>query len=121
MYELNVTAGFAAAHSLRGYKGACENLHGHNWKVDVVLESEKLDDIGMVVDFKEVKAALGEILAELDHSFLNELPQFQQVNPTTENLARHICEALAKRLPAGVRVQSVTSWESEKCGAKYVP
>lgn len=121
MYELLVTAGFAAAHCLRGYKGSCEKLHGHNWKIDVVLEAEKLDEIGMVVDFKDVKAALREVLEALDHSFLNDLPQFKQMNPTTENIARYVSESLAPRLPHGVRVKSVTSWESENCGAKYVP
>ena len=110
---------FAAAHRLRGYKGACEKLHGHNWKLDVVLQSNRLNDLGLVMDFHEVKAALKDILAEFDHSFLNDLARFKTVNPTTENIAKAVADELVKRLPEGVRVKSVTSWESDRCGATY--
>lgn len=120
MYELTVQADFAAAHCLRGYKGACENLHGHNWRLDIVLQSDQLNELGMVMDFKDVKAVLREILAEFDHAFLNDLPRFKTVNPTTENIARIVAEELGKRLPCSVTVKSVTSWESEKCAATYI-
>ena len=121
MFELIIKTEFAAAHRLRGYKGACENLHGHNWKVDVVLQSERLNDLGMVADFKDVKAALAEILDKFDHTFLNDVEPFKETNPTTENIAQAICEELGERLPEGVTVRSVTSWESDRCGATYVP
>ena len=121
MFELIIQTDFAAAHRLREYEGACENLHGHNWKVDVVLASERLNSLGMVVDFKEVKAALSEILGEFDHTYLNDNERFQTINPTTENIAKIICEELSARLPEGVRVKSVTSWESDRCGATYLP
>lgn len=119
MFELIIQTDFAAAHRLRGYKGACEKLHGHNWKLDVVLQSDRLNELGMVVDFQEVKVALKDILAEFDHSFLNDLARFKTVNPTTENIAKAVAQELAKRLPRGVRVKSVTSWESDRCGATY--
>jgi len=121
MFELTVRTEFAAAHCLRGYKGACEKLHGHNWKIDVVLRSARLDKLGMVMDFKEVKAALAQITGTLDHRLLNDLPPFRKANPTSENVARFIADRLAKRLPRGVRVKSVTSWESDRCGATYLP
>lgn len=121
MFELVIKTEFAAAHRLREYEGACENLHGHNWKIDVVLQADRLNGLGMVVDFKEVKAHLDEILDELDHAFLNDLERFKKVNPTTENIAKSICEELGRRLPEDVRVKSVTSWESDRCGATYVP
>lgn len=121
MYELVVNADFSAAHKLRGYQGECERLHGHNWRVQVALEAERLDELGMVMDFREVKRLLQEVLRKFDHAYLNELPRFKEQNPTTENMARVLCEELAPRLPAHVRVGRVTAWESEGCGATYVP
>ncbi len=119
MYELIVEADFAAAHSLRGYRGQCENLHGHNWKVQVVLKAEALDGLGMVMDFKEVKCALGEILEGFDHKHLNELASFKEENPTTENVSRVLYHELSKRLPQRISVSKVTTWESACCGASY--
>jgi 6-pyruvoyltetrahydropterin/6-carboxytetrahydropterin synthase len=120
MYELHFTTHFAAAHNLRGYQGSCERLHGHNWKVDVTLESDRLDSLGMVVDFREVKSTTNSLLEELDHRYLNDLPAFAEDNPTTENVARWIFGKLDERLPDGVRVERVTTWESENCGASYI-
>jgi 6-pyruvoyltetrahydropterin/6-carboxytetrahydropterin synthase len=121
MYELSVEAGFAAAHSLRGYKGECERLHGHNWRVQVRLAAEELDELGMVIDFRDLKAALEAVLAELDHRHLNEVPPFDSLNPTTENLCRHIADRLQADLPSQVAIRRVTCWESERCGASYLP
>jgi 6-pyruvoyltetrahydropterin/6-carboxytetrahydropterin synthase len=119
MYELVVSDYFSAAHDLRGYKGKCEALHGHNWKVEATLAGAKLDSLGMVVDFTDVKKALAEILERYDHRYLNETEDFKKINPTTENLARRIYERLAKALPKHVAVKSVTVWESERCCARY--
>jgi 6-pyruvoyltetrahydropterin/6-carboxytetrahydropterin synthase len=119
MYELIVHTGFSAAHRLREYQGDCENLHGHNWKLDVVLGADKLDRLGMVCDFRVVKQHLAMVTDKLDHKYLNELPDFATENPTTENVARFVCRELAKLLPAGVRVARVTAWESDGCGATY--
>ena len=119
IYELTVETEFAAAHRLREYEGNCERLHGHNWKVDVVLRGEALDALGMVIDFRDAKRLVGEVLGELDHSCLNDLTAFQEQNPTTENVARTIYEALAAKLPDGVSVARVTAWESDHCGVSY--
>lgn len=120
-YELTVEDTFAAAHNLREYEGECEKLHGHNWRVRVCLSAGGLDDLGMVADFRDVKAALGEVLAALDHEYLNEVAPFDAVNPTTENLCRYIAEQLQGRLPSRVSVRRVTCWESAKCSASYTP
>ena len=119
MYELKVESDFSAAHNLRYYEGNCERLHGHNWRVVVSLKSEKLDSLGMVVDFKRIKEILKETLDQFDHHYLNDLPQFKETNPTTENLSRIIFETMEKQLPEGVVMGGVTTWESEKCSATY--
>ncbi len=120
MYEISVTDHFAAAHNLRGHKGGCENLHGHNWRVEAILTAENLDGLGMVCDFRDAKRALSGIIEEYDHCYLNELEQFRQSNPTTENISRFIAEALGDKLPEGVRVRSVAVWESESSYARYI-
>ncbi len=119
MFELMVEADFAAAHSLRGYQGECENLHGHNWKVQVVLSAKKLNGLGMVLDFKDVKGMIGEILEAFDHKNLNDLADFKEENPTTENVSRALYAELSGRLPKDVLVRKVTVWESDRCGASY--
>lgn len=119
MYELIVETEFSAAHRLREYHGACENLHGHNWRVEVVVGGETLGPLGMLIDFRDVRRKLKEITGRFDHIYLNDLPEFSNQNPTTENMARLIFEELNKRLPAGIRARSVTAWESAKAGARY--
>ena len=119
MYELVVEKTFAGAHNLRNYDGECERLHGHNWRVEVTLKAEKLDDIGMVIDFKIVKKKLEEILSRFDHSYLNELSEFKQENPTTENVSKLIYNNLSEQLPPEISVAKVKTWESEKCAAAY--
>jgi 6-pyruvoyltetrahydropterin/6-carboxytetrahydropterin synthase len=120
-YELTVRSEFSAAHHLRHYKGKCERLHGHNWTIDLHLEGDRLNDEGMLLDFTEGKRILGEVLEPFDHAYLNEVPPFDRLNPSSENLARVVAEAVAARLPAGVRVAGVTTWESERCSATYRP
>jgi len=119
VFELVVETDFSAAHNLREYKGQCEKLHGHNWKVQVVLKAEKLDKLGMVMDFREVKRVIGEIMNKFDHTYLNELADFKVLNPTTENLSKILYDELKNTLPPGVKVSRVTTWESERCGAIY--
>jgi 6-pyruvoyltetrahydropterin/6-carboxytetrahydropterin synthase len=121
MYELKIEDSFAAAHRLRGYKGLCEELHGHNWKIEIVIRSDRLNEIGLVVDFQELKEAARQVLQSLDHSYLNDLPAFQEINPSSENIARHIFEHLASRIEReGIRMQRVTAWESERACASFV-
>jgi len=120
MYEIKVITHFAAAHQLRNFKGKCEQLHGHNWKVEATLRGEGLTGEGLLIDFQEVKDATNSILEELDHSFLNELPAFKDQNPSSENIAAYIFKELSKRLNDNkVRVSSVTAWESDTACASY--
>lgn len=118
-FDLHLTVHFAAAHNLREYPGNCERLHGHNWVVDVVLQSEQLNELGMVMDFREVKAVLRNILNDLDHHYLNDIDIFKTVNPTTENIAKYIYGRLKASVRPPVSVRRVTAWESEGCGASY--
>ena len=119
VFELVIETDFSAAHNLREYKGQCEKLHGHNWKVQVVLKAEKLDNLGMVMDFRDVKKIIGEILNKFDHTYLNDLQDFKVLNPTTENLSKILYTELKSDLPKGVKVDRVTTWESDRCGATY--
>jgi 6-pyruvoyltetrahydropterin/6-carboxytetrahydropterin synthase len=118
MYSLKVEGGFSSAHNLRGYKGKCEDLHGHNWRVEICVSSKKLDSIGMVLDFKYLKMKLNAFLEKLDHKYLNKLSYFKKVNPTSENIARYIYDQLKPGIPL---LGSVTVWENSTSSATYVP
>ncbi len=120
MYELTVVEDFSAAHSLPSSGGKCERLHGHNWKVEVQVWADRLDEVGMAIDFHDLRSLLRPILEELDHSHLNDHPAFQTHSPTAENIARHIYQRLADLLPAKkVRMGRVRIWESEDTAAAY--
>ena len=121
MFEVTVEQDFASAHALRNYKGACENVHGHNWKVQVVIAGETLDDAGMLIDFLDVKRMMDAIVARLDHQFLNDVPPFDVKNPSAENLAEHFFEKLAEGLSGPVRVKEVKVWETAIQSATYRP
>ncbi len=124
MYEVTVEAGFAAAHRLRGYEGACERLHGHNYRVVVAVRAGDLGPSGMVVDFKMIKGALGEVIGRLDHRCLNDdIADFGEgaLNPTAENIARWVAERLFEALPPEARPARVTVWESDTSAATYFP
>ncbi len=115
MYSIKVEANFSSAHNLRGYKGRCEDLHGHNWKVELTVQAKELNKIGMVQDFRFLKDKLNAVLDKLDHKHLNELGYFKKVNPTSENIAKYIFDCLA-----GIKgIKSVTVWESENSCATY--
>ena len=127
MFEVAVESGFSAAHRLRDYEGACERLHGHNYRVAVTVRGETSPP-GMVADFKELKAALARVLDRLDHAYLNEdVADFGEgkLNPTAENIAKWIHDAFAGEfageLPDGATLARVTVWESEKSSATYIP
>lgn len=120
MYELMVETTFSAAHQLRGYRGSCEKLHGHNWKVNIQVVSDTLNDLDMVMDFHEIKKRANETVSALDHSFLNELFPFTEKNPSSENVAKWIYDSLKKKINSGsVRLSAVTVWESETASATY--
>jgi 6-pyruvoyltetrahydropterin/6-carboxytetrahydropterin synthase len=117
MYRICVIKEFASAHNLRGYKGNCENLHGHNFKAEVFLEGEELDTSGMLVDFRVLKDHLASIIDNLDHKYLNETPPFNRINPTSENIAQHIFNELKRSFPG--KVSNVRVWESKNAFAEY--
>jgi 6-pyruvoyltetrahydropterin/6-carboxytetrahydropterin synthase len=120
MYEVNRERSFSAAHRLRGYSGKCESLHGHNWKVRIHVRAEVLDPIGMVVDFKTLGRELDRVLAGLDHALINDVPPFDGLNPTAENLARHIAEEMDRAISdERVRVHRCEVWESDGAAATY--
>lgn len=116
MYSIKVELDFSAAHNLRGYKGKCEELHGHNWKVEVVAAKSKLDKTGMVLDFKYLKMKLKEVLEKLDHKYLNNIAYFKKANPTSENIAKYIFDSLESQVSG---LELVTVWESDNCCASY--
>jgi len=120
MYLLIVREDFSAAHRLLSTGGKCAELHGHNWKIEVQVWAEELDESGMAIDFHDLKAQTREIVEGLDHRYLNDLPAFQRQNPTAENIARHIYEGLVQRLGTGrVEMDQVRVWESETTAATY--
>lgn len=120
-FEIEVTDHFSSAHRLRDQGSACERMHGHNWFVTVTLRCETLDGIGLGVDFKVVKEALGDVLSGLDHKDLNEIPPFDEINPSTENLARFIFERMAERLEgAHARMHRVRISEGPNTAATYI-
>ena len=120
MFDLTIESQFSSAHQLRGYKGKCEEMHGHNWRVQVTISSNKLNDIGIVIDFHDLKAITGEVISSLDHAFLNEVFPFTEINPSSENIARWIYETVKKKLPDGnCTMSSVTVWENETSSATY--
>ncbi len=116
MHSIKIETSFSAAHNLRQYKGKCEALHGHNWKIEVVLASETLNKGGMVMDFHDVKKVVAAALAPFDHAYLNKLPYFRKVNPTSEHISAYIYRSLKKKLP---QLASVTVWENATCSATY--
>jgi len=112
VFELSIKQDIAAAHLLRGYEGKCKNLHGHTWQIEVFVEGEELDEVGMVLDFRVMKQRLKALLETMDHTCLNDMPYFQEVNPTTENLAKYIYERFQEEIHPW-RLTRVKIWESD--------
>ncbi|HUV49665.1 MAG TPA: 6-carboxytetrahydropterin synthase QueD [Anaerolineae bacterium] len=120
MFELKVITHFAAAHRLNMVAKKCENMHGHNWKIEVCVGSKRLNSAGIIIDFGEIKKQVAEITAKLDHCVLNELDCFQDNNPSSENIALYIAEELQAIIKnKDIKVTSVTAWESEDACATY--
>ena len=120
MYRLTVESEFSAAHHLVDYPGACKRVHGHNWKVRVTFSAPELNDLGMVVDLMELEKLLDECVKPLDHRVINEVPPFDRLNPTSENIARHIYQQLQPKLPA-IHLESVQLFETDDFSVTYSP
>jgi 6-pyruvoyltetrahydropterin/6-carboxytetrahydropterin synthase len=124
MFQVSVDETFSAGHALRGYKGKCENVHGHNYKVRVTLEGPELDSIGLLYDFTHLKRAIREVTNAVDHKFLNDLPPFDVINPSAENLAKYFYDETTRQMnamPDGARITSITIWETDTTSATYWP
>ncbi len=120
MYHLTIHTHFAAAHNLINYQGDCENLHGHNWKVEVTVAAENLDKAGLAIDFKILKKETNNVLDRLDHKYLNDLEPFADISPSSEHIARFLFEELTGVLNNdNVRVEKVNVWESDYACASY--
>ena len=121
MYELKVVTKFAAAHQLTMVGAKCENMHGHNWKIEVHVTGEKLDEGGVVMDFGVIKKHVRNIMSQLDHKYLNELEFFQHSQPSSENIAWFVAHELQQRIDhPSVKVSRVTAWESDDASATYI-
>jgi 6-pyruvoyltetrahydropterin/6-carboxytetrahydropterin synthase len=118
-YRLKVESYFSAAHRLRGYHGKCENLHGHNWKVEISIISDRLDKAGMVLDFKKIKAMLNRVLNDLDHQELNKIAHFKKHNPTSELIAEYIFTKCSRKLKSPLVLESTSVWETPNSCAVY--
>ncbi len=124
MFQVSVEETFSAGHALRGYRGKCENVHGHNYRVRVTLEGPQLDAVGLLVDFTRLKQLIREIMGGLDHQFMNDLEPFKTVNPSAENVAKYFYDEVARQLkdlPPGARVTDVVLWETDTSRAQYRP
>lgn len=120
-FRVKVLTDFSSAHALRGYVGDCARIHGHNWKVEAELDCSSLDNIGISVDFKNVRSLLKEIISPYDHQLLNELPPFDKINPTAENIAAFFYKQLEEALKGdmNVSVRAITIWETDRSSIRY--
>src|SRR5574340_831728 len=122
-FEVSVEESFAAGHALRGYRGKCENPHGHNYKVRITVAGEELDGIGLLFDFKDLKAAMGQVVERFDHQYLNDLEAFQRLNPSAENMAKYFYDEvgglLERQTNGRVRIKEVRIWETDTTTATY--
>lgn len=119
-YTLKVLTDFASAHTLRDYPGACSRMHGHNWKVELEVESSQLNDIGIAIDFKQMKSIANDVCDRLDHRYLNDIEPFTEINPTAENIAAYLYGEISKQLNTEtLKVSAVTLWETDRACVRY--
>jgi 6-pyruvoyltetrahydropterin/6-carboxytetrahydropterin synthase len=121
MYKISAQKRFSASHIIKDYPGECGRLHGHNWNVKVTVKAKELNDFGMAIDFKELSKILNEVIEKLDHYHLNDIPPFNEIQPTAENLAKFFYDELKSKLAQykNVEIDSVEIWETEKYSAIY--
>src|SRR3954470_20450709 len=115
MFEITIEETFAAGHALRNYRGKCENVHGHNYRCQVTVQGDQLDEIGLLVDFVELKKSVHSVLDRLDHTWLNDFPPFDVLNPSAENIAKYIYDEVTVQMPSknGARLAQVKLWETD--------
>lgn len=121
MFEVSVERTFAAGHALRNYKGKCENVHGHNYRVQITAEGQELDANGLLIDFIELKRLTMEVIDYLDHRFINDLPPFDVINPSAENLAKYFYDRVSAGMPVTPHIREVRIWETDTSVAAYRP
>lgn len=126
MFEVHVTTMFPAAHALRNYYGKTEPIHGHNWRAKITISGPQVDSMGLLIDFVPLQKEMARIIGRLDHQFLNEVPPFDTVNPSAENIAHYLWEQFSESVPAmqpefSVTVSRVEVWETDTCSAVYLP
>jgi 6-pyruvoyltetrahydropterin/6-carboxytetrahydropterin synthase len=123
MFEVTVEAGFSSGHYLRNYHGKCENPHGHNYRVLITLAGERLDETGLLLDFKLLKTLLRPVVDLLDHQMINDIPPFTEINPSAENLAHYFFQRTSVELREStggrVRVKDCTIFETDTSFARY--
>ncbi len=124
MFEVFVEESFSAGHALRGYRGKCENPHGHNYRVRVTLEGAGLDSVGLLCDFTQLKQVMHAVIAGMDHKFLNDQAPFDVINPSAENIAKYFYEEASRQMAGqanSARIASITVWETDNAAATYRP
>lgn len=120
IYTLKILADFASAHTLRDYPGDCSRMHGHNWKIEVEVTATELNNHGMGMDFKTIKTATRKLAKTLDHRYLNDIPPFDTVNPTAENIAQYFYQSLSKTINIETaKISGVTLWETDRACVRY--
>ena len=120
MFKLIVKKEFSSAHILNGHPGDCKRMHGHNWTVEAKVEGNKINKIGMVIDFKDIKNKLGDIISRLDHRYLNDVEPFKENNPTAENISKYIYKELSKNINTdNIKVSEIKLWETSNSAVIY--
>lgn len=119
MYKILINTHFAASHMINGYQGPCKELHGHTWKLEVGVKTEKINEIGISLDFKDLKGIIQSITERLDHHHINNVPPFDKINPTAENLAQYIYGETKRQLPRDIFISHVTIFESDSYALTY--
>jgi 6-pyruvoyltetrahydropterin/6-carboxytetrahydropterin synthase len=119
MYHISIETKFSAAHSINGYEGPCRQLHGHDWKIQIEVKTDRLNGMGMAIDFHQLQDITRDVLKQFDHQHINQLPQFQELNPTAENIAKYIYEQVESKLPKGVWMKQISLWEGEQYCVRY--
>lgn len=119
MHNISIETSISAAHLLRDYEGPCSRLHGHNWKIRVEVSSTKLDKHGIAIDFLELKNITWQVIGPFDHNNFNEIPPFDNLNPTAENIVKYFFDEIEKLLPNFTSLNSIQLWETEKYAVEY--